>query len=147
VKKGVVRWWPDLIWDDRSPMVVALAINLAIPLAIWVSLGFLRSAPAQILPVAGLMMLAMLNCGITAQISNTYKLPRYLNRSMIAIIFALQILILSIINSAIGDQFTNVKLFLALAIEFTLTPLLIGLMWKRLRRLGRSETQEIFKTA
>jgi hypothetical protein len=147
VKKGFVRWWPDLIWDDRSPALVALAINLAIPGVIWVSLSFLRSGSFDLLPVAGLMILVMLNSGIAAQISHTYKLSGYLNPSMVTIIFMLQILMLSIINSLFGEQFPNVKLFIALAIESTLTPLLIGLMWKRLRHLGRSDSQEIFKTA
>jgi hypothetical protein len=147
VKKGFVRWWPDLIWDDRSPALVALAINLAIPGAIWVSLSFLRSGSFDLLPVAGLMILVMLNSGIAAQISHTYKLSGYLNPSMVTIIFMLQMLMLSIINSLFGEQFPNVKLFIALAVESTLTPLLIGLMWKRLRSLGRSDTQEIFKTA
>jgi hypothetical protein len=93
------------------------------------------------------MIFVMLNSGIAAQISHTYKLSGYLNPSMVTIIFMLQILMLSIINSLFGEQFPNVKLFIALAIESTLTPLLIGLMWKRLRHLGRSDSQEIFKTA
>jgi hypothetical protein len=147
VKKGFVRWWPDLIWDDRSPALIALAINLAIPGAIWVLLGFLRSAPEQILPLAGLMLLVMLNIGIAAQISHTHNLPRYLNPAIVTIICILQMLMLSVINSLVGEQFPNVKLFIALTIESTLTPLLIGLMWKRLRSLGRSDSQEMFKTA
>jgi hypothetical protein len=145
--KGLPRWWPDLIWDDRSPTVVALAINLGIAVAIWLLFGFVRSAPSTILPVAGLMLLVLLNCGIAAQISAAHKLPGYLNRSMVMIVFMFQVLLLSIINSAITEQFTAIKLFTALTIESTIAPLLMGLMWKRLRYLGRSDTQEMFKTA
>jgi hypothetical protein len=147
LQKGLPRWWPDLIWDDRSPAIVALAINLIMAVAVWVLFGFMRSAPLTILPVAGLMLFVLLNCGIAAQISAAYKLPGYLNRSMIMIVFMFQVLLLSTINSAIAEQFVALKLFTALTIESTMAPLLIGLMWKRLRYLGRSETQEIFKTA
>jgi hypothetical protein len=147
LQKGLPRWWPDLIWDDRSPAVVALAINLIVAVAVWVLFGFMRSTSSAILPVAGLMLLVLLNCGIAAQISTTHKLPAFLNRSMVMIVFMLQVLLLWIINSAIEEQFTAIKLFTALTIESTIAPLLMGLMWKRLRRLGRSETQEILKTA
>jgi hypothetical protein len=147
LQKGLPRWWPDLIWDDRSPAVVALAINLGIAVAIWLLFGFVRSAPSTILPVAGLMLLVLLNCGIAAQISAAHKLPGYLNRSMVMIVFMFQVLLLSIINSAIGEHFPALKFVTALAIESTMVPLLMGLMWKRLRRLGRSDSQEIFKTA
>jgi hypothetical protein len=147
LQKGLSRWWPDLIWDDRSPAVVALALNLGMAVAIWLLFGFMRSAPAPILPVAGLMLLVLLNCGIAAQISAAHKLPGYLNRSMVMIVFAFQVLLFSIINSAIAEQFAGLKLFTALAIEFALVPLLMGLLWKRLRHLGRSETYEMFKTA
>jgi hypothetical protein len=147
LQKGLPRWWPDLIWDNPSPAVVALAINLIMAVAVWVLFGFMRSISSAILPVAGLMLLVLLNCGIAAQISTTHKLPGFLNRSMVMIVFMLQVLLLWIINSAIEEQFTAIKLFTALTIESTIAPLLMGLMWKQLRRLGRSETQEILKTA
>jgi hypothetical protein len=147
LKKGLPRWWPDLIWDDRSPAVVAVAINLIMAMAVWVLFGLMRSASPTILPVAGLMFLVLLNCGIVAQLSVAYKLPKYLNRSMVVIVFMFQALLLLIINSAIGEPFPAIKLFTALTIESTMAPLLMGLMWKRLRYLGRSETQEMFKTA
>jgi hypothetical protein len=147
LQKGLSRWWPDLIWDDRSPAVVALAINLIMAVAVWVLFGFMRSASPTILPVGGLMLLVLLNCGIAAQISAAHKLPGYLNRSMVMIVFMFQVLLFSIINSAIAEQFVALKFVTALAIESTMVPLLMGLMWKRLRRLGRSDTQEIFKTA
>jgi hypothetical protein len=145
--KGFSRWWPDLIWDNRSPAVVALAINLGMAMAIWVLFGIMRSVSFSILPVAGLMLLVLLNCGIAAQLSAAHKLPGFLNRSMLMIVFTFQALLLSIINSAIEEQFAGLKLLTALAIEFAMVPLLMGLMWKRLRRLGRSETYEMFKTA
>jgi hypothetical protein len=147
LKKGLPRWWPDLIWDDRSPAVVAVAINLIMALTIWVLFGLMRSASPTILPVAGLMFLVLLNCGIVAQLSVAYKLPKYLNQSMVVIVFVFQALLLSMINSAIGEPFPAIKLFTALTIESTMAPLLMGLMWKRLRYLGRSDTHEIFKTA
>jgi hypothetical protein len=147
LQKGLPRWWTDLIWDDRSPAVVALAINLIMAVAVWVLFGFMRSASPTILPVAGLMLLVLLNCGIAAQISAAHKLPGYLNRSMVMIVFVFQALLLSMINSAIGEPFPVIKLFTALAIESTMAPLLMRLMWKRLRYLGRSDTQEMFKTA
>jgi hypothetical protein len=138
LQQCLTRWWPDLIWDDRSPAVVALAINLGMAMAIWVLFGFMRSAPAKILPVAGLMLLVLLNCGIAAQISAAHKLPGYLNRSMVMIVFMFQVLLLSIINSAIAEQFVALKFVTALAIESTMPPLLMWLTWKRLRRLGQS---------
>jgi hypothetical protein len=147
LKKGLLRWWPDLIWDDRSLAVVALAINLLMAVTVWVLFGLMRSASPTVLPVAGLMFLVLLNCGIMAQISVVYKLPKYLDRSMVIIVFMLQVLLLSIISySVIGEQFGAIKLFTALTIESTMAPLLMGLMWKRLRYLGRSDTQEMFKT-
>jgi hypothetical protein len=146
--KGLPRWWPNLIWDDRSPAVVALVINLIMAETVWVLFGFMRSASPAILPVAGLMLLILLNCGIAVQISAAHKLPRYLNGSMVMIVFMLQVLLLSIINySVIGEQFSAIKFFTALTIESTMAPLLMGLMWKRLRYLGRSDTQKMFKTA
>ncbi len=153
VKKGFRRWWPDLIWDDRSPAVVALAINLGMAMAIWLIFGLIRSTPATIFPIGGFMLLAMLmlliilNCGIAAQISAAHKLPGFLNRSMFMIVFTLHILMLSIMISAFGYQFMAIQLLIAFSIEFMMVPLMVGLMWKRLQRLGRSETQEIFKAA
>jgi hypothetical protein len=139
LQQGLLRWWPDLIWDDRSPAVVALAINLIMAVAVWLLFGLMRSASPTILPVAGLMILVLLNCGIAAQIGAAHKLPGYLNRSMVMIVFMLQVLLLSIINySVVGEQFVALKFFTALTIESTMAPLLMGLMWKRLRRLGRS---------
>jgi hypothetical protein len=145
--KGLPRWWPDLIWDDRSPAVVALAINLIMSVAIWVLFGLMQSAPLSILPMAGLMLLVLLNCGIAAQISAAHKLPGYLNRSMVMIVFAFHAVLLSIISSIVGDQSTETKFLVALVIEFTTALLLMGLMLRRVQRMGRSETQEMFKTA
>ena len=145
--KGLPRWWPDLIWDDRSPAVVALTINLIMAVAIWVLFGLMRSATLSILPVAGLMLLVLLICGIAAQLSAAHKLPGYLNRSMVMIVFMFQVLLVFIINSAFGEQFLDLKFLTVLAIEVVMILLLRGLLWKRLRYLGRSETQEMFKNA
>ncbi len=56
------------------------------------------------------------------------------------IILMCQVLLLSIINSAISEQFGAIKLFAALEIESMMVALLMGLMWKRL-------CQKMFKTA
>jgi hypothetical protein len=145
--KGFARWWPDLIWDDRSPAVVALAINCGMAVTVWVLFGLLRPVPFEVLRLAGLMLLIILNCGVATQLGAAYKLPGYLHRSKVVIIFLLQILFLSIVNSAMAYQFADVKFWAAMAIECLVLPVLMGLLWKRLQRLGRSETQEMFKTA
>jgi hypothetical protein len=147
LSKGFSRWWPDLIWDDRSPAVVALAINLLIAVIVWVLFGLLRAAPVEFLPVAGLILLILFNCGMAAQISATYKLHKYLNRSMVMIVFVFQVLLLWIINSTIDDQYGAIKLLTKLLIEFMPIPLLMGLMWQRLQYLGQSETQKLFRAA
>jgi hypothetical protein len=147
LQKGFAHWWPDLIWDDRSPAVVAVVINLGMAVAVWVLFGFVRSAPSTILPVAVSMLLVMLNCGIAAQISAAHKLPGFLNRSMVMIVFAFHVVLFSIISSVIRDQFPDMRYFVALAIESTIALLSMGLLWQRLQRMGRSETQEMFKTA
>ena len=147
LRKGFARWWPDLIWDDRSPAVVALAINLGMATAVWMIFGFLQFSPSTVWPVAGPILLVLLNCGIAAQISASYQLPGFLNRSMVMIVFAVHVSLFSIIGSVVGDQFPDMKIFVALAIESTIVLLSIGLLWRRLQRMGRSETHKMFKTA
>jgi hypothetical protein len=145
--KGFARWWPDLIWDDRSPAVVALVINFGLVAAVWMLFGLLRTVPFGVLRLVGLMLLIMLNCGVATQLGAAYKLSGYLHRSKVVIVFVLQILFLSIVNSSMANQFNEVKFWAAVAIECLLLPVLMGLLRKRLQRLGRSETQEMFKTA
>jgi hypothetical protein len=158
--KSSQRWVKDLLWDDRSPAVLAFGTHLGLAGIFWVPIGLLSpvwlSSRSSWLPsfkmglVAICILLLLLCYGILGQLSATKKWPKYLNGFIVMLPLVSPVMVISVASLLLLEVPEPSEVYLYLIIIIAIECLVAGgflwLLWRKMQQMGRSETQKILRT-
>ncbi len=161
--------WQDLLWDDRSPATLSLAVNLAIALIIWLPWCPFAFVDGQMAVKAGISVVVtavlLWNYGLLIQMwlitnkkwpwqqATAYITPLVLLPSSVAM-FAGIIGLHSIASLILATasplaifgiyQITWMELLLGAAIQSLVAVMAIARLQRHVQKMGQSETQAFF---
>ena len=160
----------DLVWGEKSPLILALGINLGIVLLLWLSFLLLLPMPAfRKFDQEVLALIAPISLWwIYGVVSQLLLLPRGYRHwwnivGLLAMLFVplfgasfwihalnrsegVWVFFVYGAGSAYVDRFTLPDTLIGLALPWLLLGVLVGFFITRIRNMGRSETQQILSS-
>jgi hypothetical protein len=121
------KWFNELFWEDRSPAVLTLGLNLVVAAVIWLPISLVNLESLTMAPASCFVVLTMLNYGMLMQLAVSSKWHRYVKGFMIVLPITVPIVIASMLTGAI-------------IIELLTTGVLSWLLWRQLQWLSQSST-------
>jgi hypothetical protein len=136
--------WQDLLWDDRSPALLTITVNLSIALVIWLP-WYLLSVGWESFYVSAvviILFIALLNCGTFAQLAMIYSNKWSWSTTMIFTVFLLSVPII-VIGSLLLLGLNSHVLLISIGgiMQSLMLVLSIASLQRQIRKIGQSETQ------
>jgi hypothetical protein len=146
-KFGKGNVWRDLLWDDRSPALLTIAVNLLIALVIWLPWYLLTIGweSVYVSAVVLILFIALLNCGTLTQLGMIYSNKWSWPVMMISTAFLFSIPIISV-GLLLLSGLNSPALLIGVGgiMQSFMLVVTIATLQRQIRRVGQSETQALF---